>query len=779
MRLVILLLSGLLLSTPVAAQQNGIEARVGKALISVVALREDVLHIRIGPDGTLPPDESWAALPDPRHAFVAVRPTSKSSFETKTLIVKLDPQSGALAVEDKSGRPILTGLDGWRQDGDGFRVDLKLGAETHIFGLGDKMGPLDRRGRLFSLWNSDAYRFQESTDPLYKSIPFFLALDQGRAYGLFLDNSWRSVFDFGASHPDELSFGADNGPIDYYLFTGPDPKAVLQAYGWLTGTPPLPPLWAFGFQQSRYGYENEQVVREVAERLRRDKIPADVIWFDINALDGNRAFTTDEARFPDFPKLVADLDAMGLKSVIITDLHLAEELGYPPYDSGMAGDHFLKTEDGALYLGKVWPGLSVFPDFSRAETRKWWGGLYSDFYDGMGIAGFWNDMNEPAVFETPGHTMPPEVRHRIEDPAFKSRIATHAEMHNVYGMLNSRATYEGLLALQPDRRPFVMTRASFAGGQRYAVTWTGDNSASWNHLRLSTPQLLSLGLSGFAFAGDDLGGFTGTPSPDLLTQWIELGMYNPIARDHSEPESARQEVWAQGPEQEDLRRRAIEGRYRRMPYIYALAEEAARTGIPMMRPLFLEFPTPVKGQPLDLLAPNEFMWGEALLVAPSPWPESPQPYKLILPPGDWFDEASGKKLVEAPILTPTAGVLPVFVRAGSILPSQPLVQSTAETPQGPLTLDIYPGPTCHGSLYADDGASLAYKRGAYFRQRLTCASDQPGEWHLDIAAPEGAFTPWWRSFRVRLHGDQEVTETIVADPGKSQRIPLLSALSKQ
>ena len=776
---VVFLLGCLLATLPAAAQQNGLEGRIGKARIAVSALREDVLRVRIGPEGTLPPDESWAALPGPRRASAPVRQTGRWSFETQSLAVRIDPDSGALSVADKSGRSILSGLDGWRKDGMGFRVDLKLGAEAHIFGLGDKMGPLDRRGRLFSLWNTDAFRFQESTDPLYKSIPFFLGLENGKAFGLFLDNSWRSVFDFGASRPDQLSFGADNGPIDYYIFAGPEPKAVLEAYGWLTGTPALPPLWAFGFQQSRYGYENDSVVREVANHLRRDKIPADVIWFDINVLDRNRAFTTDPERFADFPRLVSDLDAMGLKSVVITDLHLAAELGYSPYDSGMAGDHFIKTEDGSLFIGRVWPGPSVFPDFSRAETRKWWGGLYEDLYDGTGVAGFWNDMNEPSLFKVPGKTMPPEVRHRIADPGFAPRIASHAEMHNVYGQLNSRATYEGLLALQPDRRPFVMTRASFAGGQRYAVTWTGDNSSSWNHLRLSTPQLLSLGLSGFAFAGDDLGGFIGTPSPKLLTQWIELGMYNPIARDHSEWRSARQEVWVHGPEQEDLRRRAIEGRYRQMPYIYGLAEEAARTGIPMMRPLFLEFPAPIDGEPLDLLAPNEFMWGEALLVAPSPWPESPEAYKVVLPPGDWYDYASGRKLAEAPTITPAAGILPVYVRAGSIIPSQPLVQSTGETPAGPLTLDIYPGPNCHGSVYADDGTSLAYKRGAYFRQLFTCGPDREGAWHLDLGAPQGSFFPWWHAMRVRFHADQEVIETMVADPVESQRITLTSALSKQ
>ena len=692
MRCVFFLLSWLVLILPAAARENGLDARIGKALISVTALRDDVLRVRIAPSGALPGDDSWAALPEARQARGPVQGDGPHGFHTKSLTVRIDPKTGALTVTDSAGHAIVSGL-GWHPRDKGFTLDLGLDPATHIFGLGDKMGPLDRRGRHFSLWNTDAFRFQESTDPLYKAIPFFLTLTEGRAAGLFLDDSWRTSFDFGVAHPDRIEIGAAGGPIDFYLFAGPDPKAVLRSYGWLTGTAPLPPLWSFGFQQSRYGYKSDAEIREVAERLRRDRIPADVIWFDITVLDRNRAFTIDRENFPDFPKLVADLDAMGLRSVVINDLHLAAEPGYPPFDSGKAGDHFLKNPDGSTYVGKVWPGPSVFPDFTQAPARAWWGGLYDELYDHTGVAGFWNDMNEPAVFEMPGKTIPDSV--------------LSPGIHNLLGMLQTRATYEGLLKLQPDRRPFVMTRATYAGGQRYAVTWTGDNSATWNHLRLSTPQLLSLGLSGLPFAGDDLGGFTGTPSPDLLTAWIALGMFNPIARDHSEPESARQEVWVHGPEQEEIRRRFIETRYRLMPYIYGLAEEASRTGIPMMRPLFLEFPD------LADSVPNEFFWGPSLLVAPSPWPESPQPYKVVLPPGGWFDFWTGSKVEGAPLITPEPGKLPVYVRAGSIIPSQPLVQSTKETPDGPLTLDIYPGPDCQGSVYLDDGISLAYRRGGF------------------------------------------------------------------
>ena len=771
MRRVIFLLLCLCCALPAAARENGLDVKAGKALISVTALRGDVLRVRIGPLGTLPPDESWAALPEARSTSVTVRPDAHG-FHTNALSVRIDPRTGVIDVTDPTGKAIFSTL-GWRGEDNGFRLDLGLDSATHIFGLGDKMGALDRRGRHFTLWNTDAFRFQESTDPLYKAIPFFMTLTEGRAAGLFLDDSFRTNFDFGVADPDKILIGAAGGPIDFYLFAGPDPKQILQAYAWLTGTPPLPPLWSFGFQQSRYGYSSDSEIREVAKRLRKDRIPADVMWFDIPVLDRNRAFTIDQKNFPNFPKLIADLDAMGIRSVVINDLHLAAERGYPPFDSGAAGDHFLKNPDGTLYQGEVWPGPSVFPDYASAAARAWWGGLYEELYDKTGVAGFWNDMNEPSVFKVPGLTIPDPIVGRLDEPGFKPRPITQAEMHNLMGMLQTRATYEGLLKLQPDRRPFVMTRATYAGGQRYAVTWTGDNSATWNHLRLSVPQLLSLGLSGHPFAGDDLGGFVGTPGPELLTAWIALGSFNPIARDHSEPESARQEVWVQGPEQEDIRRRFIETRYRLMPYIYGLAEEASRSGIPMMRPLFLEFPHLAEGA-----LNNEFLWGPSMLVAPSPWPESPQSYKVVLPPGGWFDFWTGRKVESAPEITPEPGKLPVYVRAGSIIPSQPLVQSTKETPDGPLTLDIYPGPDCRGSVYADDGISLAYKRGVYYRQSFTCGSDETGARHLDIAAAEGSYQPWWRQLRLRLHTNDGVREVLAEASASLKKIPLMSALSK-
>ena len=405
-------------------------------------------------------------------------------------------------------------------------------ADDRFFGLGDKTGSFDRRNQAYTLWNTD-HGIEESLDPIYKSIPFFLSTSSGRSYGLFLDNTWRTWFDFGKRSRDSYSFGAEGGPLNYYLIYGPTPKQVVEGYIFLTGTPPLPALWSLGFQQSRYSYAPESQLREVANRLRADKIPSDVLYLDIDYQFRNRPFTVDRA-LPGFPGLVSDLNKQHFKLVVMTDLHVARVAGqgHMPYDTGHAGDHFVKKADAAEFVGIVWPGPAVFPDFTRAQTREWWGDLYKQFVQD-GVAGFWNDMNEPAVFNGPGFTMPLDNVHRIDEPGFASRTATHAEIHNILGMENERATYDGLLKLRPNERPFVVTRATFAGGQRYSFTWTGDNSSTWNQLRLGTQQALNLGLSGISFVGDDVGGFGGSPSPDLLTRWIEIGAFKPLYRDHS------------------------------------------------------------------------------------------------------------------------------------------------------------------------------------------------------------------------------------------------------
>jgi alpha-glucosidase len=735
---------------------NGDDFTVQDTTMRVTALRDDVLRVRATHSDHLPEDASWATLTAARNSSVPVTQESHG-FHTAKLRITVSSDL-RLTVTDLAGTVLQEDAQPIQWRDHGFRLYKHKDFADHFFGLGDKPGPLDRSGEAFVMWNTDNFGWQESTDPIYKSIPFFIDFRAGHALGVLFDNTWRTFFDFGRELPDQYSFGAPNGPVDYY---------------WLTGPTPLPPIWSLGFQQSRYSYEPEARLLEVAQHLRDDHIPTDAVYLDIDFQEKNRPFTVDAVKFSNFPQLVQTLAKDKFHLVVITDLHIAKlpNTGYAPYDSGIAGDQFVKNPDGSTYVGTVWPGPSVFPDFTREQTRAWWGTLYTDFAS-MGVAGFWNDMNEPAIFNVPTKTMPDDIQHRVIEPGFNPRTAAHLEIHNVYGMENSRATYEGLLHLKPSLRPFVLTRASYAGGQRYAATWTGDNSSTWNHLRQTVPQLLNLGLSGFAMSGADVGGFAGSPSPDLLTRWLQLAAFQPIDRDHAAKGTRDHEPWVDGPEHEAIRRRYIEERYRLMPYLYTVVEETSRTGMPIMRPLFLEFPHATSdGHPIDLDAGSEFLFGPDLLVAPSPSPEEIAPYEIHLPPGVWYDYWTGARLdrhtqtasrdleqrdaiqQNKPILvSPSLAELPVYVREGSILPIAPLTQSTDELPQGPLTLRVYPGQDCHGELYQDDGRSFDFQKGQISRTHFSCSQNSDGSIKVVIGAREGDYVPWWKTVRVEVYG---------------------------
>lgn len=730
------------------APLSGIEAGNGTASIRINALTDTILRVRIGRSGELSEDASWSVPAAVRHQSVAVQPTP-DGFRTRSLAVHLDRRTLQLTVTDLEGHVIVADTQQpIRLDGRSFTLRKALPIKEHIFGLGDKTGILDRRGYTFVDWNTDAFGFAPSTDPIYKSIPFFIGVgDDGSSYGLFLDNSWRSEFDFGHRDPSAIEISAPDGPIDYYVIAGPTTGEVVRRYTDLTGKPPLPPLWALGYQQSRWGYSSDADVRGIANRLRKDRVPADVIWMDIDYQDRDRPFTVNKTTFPDLKKLNTDLNAEGIRLVAITDLHIAylPNRGYAPFDSGIAAHNFVRKADGSLYVAPVWPGPSVFPDFTRSTVRAWWGSLYKNFISD-GFSGFWNDMNEPAVFETPTKTMPLDNLHRIDSDDFRPRDAVHAEIHNVYGMQNTRGTFEGMLSLRPNVRPFVMTRASYAGGQRYAVTWTGDNSSTWDHLRLCVEQLTNLGLSGFAFSGCDVGGFVGGASPELLTRWYEVAAFTPVFRNHAANDAPHSEPWVDGPAHLAIRRHFIEERYRLLPYLYALADRNARLGDPVMRPVFYDYPRALN---FDCDEALSFTVGRDLLVAGPPRPESPKPFKICLPAKGWYDYWTGlpvasEKLVENPRLDR----LPVFVRPGAIIPRQSLVQSTSQSPTGPLQLEVYPGEDCGGELYLDDGVSV---NGPHLRQSISCSANGGGIL-LQFGPREGSYHPWWTQIAVTVHG---------------------------
>ena len=733
--------------------KDGVELIAGSAKVRVTVFRDGIFRVRVAPDGTFSKDFSWALIESPESPSVKIEESPKeiriisgtviAVIQRAPLLINFSDAAGTVYLADQPDLPMA-----W--NGKRVHVWKKMPADENYYGLGDKAGPMNRRNRSFTNWNTDEFGWQESTDPLYKTIPFFIGLRKGMAYGLFFDNTYRSVFDFGKESPDYFSFGAEGGELNYYFIAGPDPKTIIEEYTGMTGRTPLPPLWSLGYQQCRYSYYPESRAREIVKTLRDKKIPADAIYFDIDYQQGNAPFTINRQYFPTFEKMISDFRAQRMRTILITDLHIKKDPnhGYAPYDSGIKNDMFVKNPDGSVYVGIVWPGESVFPDFTLARAREWWGGLYKNFV-GMGVAGFWNDMDEPSLFERADKTMPLDTRHRLDD----GTSFDHRAIHNVFGMQNARATYEGLRKLQPDERPFVLTRAAYSGTQRYAATWTGDNSSTWNHLKMSTPMLLSMGISGYPLVGDDIGGFAGSPPADLLTRWFEVGALNPIYRDHTAKGTLDQEPWAHGPEHEAIRRKYIELRYELMPYLYTGIEEMSRTGLPLMRPVFLEYP-----QASDFYGDNrDFLFGRDFFVAPVTT-DMVDAEEISLPPGEWYDFWTNAKLSskEKFTLQPRLDEMPIYVRAGAIVPMQPLVQSTEETPNGPLELRVYlpnsnASGDCRGTLYQDDGHTYAYQKGEILRVNYSCQVSS-GAVTLSSTTEKSAYQPWWNSVKLTIYG---------------------------
>ena len=733
--------------------KDGVELIAGSAKVRVTVFRDGIFRVRVAPDGTFSKDFSWALIESPESPSVKIEESPKeiriisgtviAVIQRAPLLINFSDAAGTVYLADQPDLPMA-----W--NGKRVHVWKKMPTDENYYGLGDKAGPMNRRNRSFTNWNTDEFGWQESTDPLYKTIPFFIGLRKGMAYGLFFDNTYRSVFDFGKESPDYFSFGAEGGELNYYFIAGPDPKTIIEEYTGMTGRTPLPPLWSLGYQQSRYSYYPESRAREIVKTLREKKIPADAIYFDIDYQQGNAPFTINREYFPTFEKMISDFRAQRMHTILITDLHIKKDPnhGYVPYDSGIKNDVFVRNPDGSVYVGIVWPGESVFPDFTLARAREWWGGLYKNFV-GMGVAGFWNDMDEPSLFERADKTMPLDTRHRLDD----GTSFDHRAIHNVFGMQNARATYEGLRKLQPDERPFVLTRAAYSGTQRYAATWTGDNSSTWNHLKMSTPMLLSMGISGYPLVGDDIGGFAGSPPADLLTRWFEVGALNPIYRDHTAKGTLDQEPWAHGPEHEAIRRKYIELRYELMPYLYTGIEEMSRTGLPLMRPVFLEYP-----QASDFYGDNrDFLFGRDFFVAPVTT-DMVDAEEISLPPGEWYDFWTNAKLSskEKFTLQPRLDEMPIYVRAGAIVPMQPLVQSTEETPNGPLELRVYlpnsnASGDCRGTLYQDDGRTYAYQKGEILRVNYSCQVSS-GAATLSSTTEKSAYQPWWNSVKLTIYG---------------------------
>lgn len=663
--------------------------------------------------------------------------------------LKILDLQGHVLNEDDPGFGI-----GW--DGKEIRNWKTIAPDEKFFGLGEKAGPLNKRGRQWVLWNTDNPHHDNNSDELYQAIPFYVGLRDGRAYGIYFNNSYRSKFNFGAGNQRYAFFSAEAGNLDYFFIFGPQVARVVQTYTELTGRTPMPPKWALGYQQCRWSYFPQGEIIRLAETFREKQIPADVIYLDIHYMDGYRVFTWDKNRFPDPQGMIQTLREMGFKVVVIIDPGVKVDEKYRIAQEGLEGGHFVKYPDGELYVGEVWPGEAYFPDFSRAETRQWWGRQFGDFLD-TGVKGFWNDMNEPAVW---GQAFPEEV---IFDD--QGRFSSQKKLHNLYGFLMAKACSDGVRQLRPDERVLVITRAGFAGEQRFTAVWTGDNHATEDHLEMGIRMMQGLGVSGIPFVGTDVGGFQGTPTHELFVRWIQTGLYSPFFRTHSHFGSTDQEPWSFGEVVEKIVKECIRQRYAILPYLYSLFYEAHRTGAPLLRPLFWHHQDDENVHSNDFQ--EQFLVGRHLLVAPVTR-DGHRLRKVYLPEGDWLDlntetVYAGKQtiIVEAPLEQ-----VPKFLHAGGILPSREPEQYVDEQPLDRLFLDVFPGEKASSfEHYEDDGVSYAYESDSYRLTEFTVEREKSGVF-FGKKRLHDRFEPGDRQLVLRIHAVPKKPKSVHLDGKK-------------
>ncbi|QEM05665.1 DUF4968 domain-containing protein [Mucilaginibacter rubeus] len=719
-------------------QQDGIlTIKTAEAEARVYIYSPTIIRVSISKNFN-PDDPSFAVIRQPLADFDFDE--SSANIDITTPALKLSIQKSPLRFNffTAAGNSLSEDDARFGTNWQGERVICyrRLFEGERFIGLGEKTGNLDRRSAAYVNWNTDAPNHTPESDPLYKTFPFFIGLHSGLTYGLFLDNTHKSYFDFGASTDEETSwFGADGGDLNYYFFGAQGVAKIIEDYTWLTGRMEMPPLWSLGYQQCRWSYMSADEVLNIAQTFRKKQIPADVVYCDIDYMDDFKIFTWNKKTFPKPKQMLDKLKAMDFKLVTIVDPGIKVEEGYKEYDEGIEQDYFAKYPDGENYTGYVWPGRCHFPDFFREEVREWWGAAFTALTQ-PGVEGFWNDMNEPAAW---GQNIPWIVK-------FGDKFMP--EVRNAYGMQMARATYDGTRKIMGNKRPFVLTRAAYSGTQRYSAVWTGDNTGTDAHMLLGQRLVNSLGITGMSFIGVDIGGFSGNPTPELMVRWNSLGVYTPMFRNHAIQGSKMREPWEWGKNNEQIIKKDIEQRYKLLPYLYSSFYQSTQTGLPVSRTLAIEHS--FDGNVFDERFQNEFMFGDAILVTPVESTKLTE--DVYLPQGSWYRLSSDKFYEGEQIVNVQAPLtdLPVFVKAGGIIPMQSVVQSTNEKGDGILRIHIWNGREANSFIYyEDDGVSYDYEQGVYYKRVI---SFNPIEKSLSLSLVEGSFKSRFMQLRFVLHG---------------------------
>jgi alpha-glucosidase len=625
-----------------------------RAHLEIAFLADDVVRICWQP-GIVPPPYGLAA-PDPTPVLIDQEQDERGIWlRSESMAVHLN-RFGELEFYRSGGELLRRDLPPHRT-GEGWLGRTELDPKTAVSGLGERAARLNLRPGTYRFWNVDpAGSYEMGLDPLYLSIPAYLALSPHGSYMASYENPHDGSLRLGDQA--EVTFVA--GQLRYLVINGPPDHAIARWQG-LIGKPAMPPLWALGYHQSRWGYRTEEDIRSVINGFVEHDLPVSAIHLDIDYMHGYRVFTEDHERFPSLPALADELsDRLDARLIAILDPGVKIDRSYPLYQQGLRGGYFVQLANGQPLRGVAWPGAVHFPDFTDPAARRWWGEHYRRLLT-QGIAGFWHDMNEPTSFAAWGDTtFPLSARHDLDGEGGDHRTA-----HNMYGAYMNQAGYQALRSEGSAKRPWLFSRSGYAGSARHAWTWTGDTASTWQVLRMTVATVLGLGLSGIPFTGPDIGGFSGEPSAELYTRWFELAAFLPFFRTHSSKTSPPREPWRFGAQVLEICRKYLQLRRSLMPYLYTLAAESHRMGWPMVRPLYWLQPEESGLWSVD----DAFLLGDHLLVAPI-LEQGSDGRSVPLPAGRWYDFWTHDAYdgPSSPDVTAALDHVPLFVRAGALLP---------------------------------------------------------------------------------------------------------------
>ena len=684
-------------------------------ILKVTVLRDSLIRFRFTTKGYFSNDFSYAIDKSHSHGYNFLEVSEMEEYyqiktsKVKCRIQKIDMRLSIYDLEDNIILEDELGFhweESYEYGGNIVKMSKASKDGECFYGLGDKATQLNLKGKRLENFATDQYAFQKDQEPLYKVVPFYIGLQNKQSYGIFFDNTFRTYFDFCHERRNVTSYWAEGGEMNYYFIYGPQMQDVVTTYTDLTGKPELPPLWALGYHQCKWSYYPESNLKEVAAKFRELKIPCDALYLDIDYMEGFRCFTWNKEYFPDPKRMVAELAEDGFKTVVIIDPGIKIDKEYAVYKEALEKDYFCKRADGPYMKGKVWPGECNFPDYTNPAVREWWAGLFKELISEIGVKGVWNDMNEPAVMEVPNKTFPMDVRHDYD-----GNPCSHRKAHNIYGTQMARATYHGVKRFAYPKRPFVITRSAYAGAQRYTSSWTGDNVATWEHLWIANIQVQRMSISGMGFTGSDIGGFAEQPSGELYARWIQLGVFHPFCRTHSSGDHGDQEPWAFDEEVIDITRKFVNLRYQLLPYLYTMFWQYIEEGIPMLKPLVYYDQEDIQTHYRN----DEFVFGNQILVCPILEPNA-LGRRMYIPRGHWYNYWTNEKVQGGKEIWVDTKFdqIPIFVKAGAIIPKYPVQQYVGELEFDELTLDIYYKEGKEKSVvYEDAQDGYDYKKGRY------------------------------------------------------------------